>query len=183
MNEKEFRAVQYTGNAFCERLLENAVLLNCTQYVDISSGFDLSSAENKYDDLQIFKPDALTLIPSLTQNGFEKGSITFGNLLGVSPCLKKEEFAELISNISMLWSIGSCIVFDFYTSESFCENGCAYSYEETEKLLSRYGFLIYEHIDHNDIDDQYLYRYNIKHIRKPLKAPLGFNLCLAVKRR
>ena len=56
-----------------------------------------------------------------------------------------------------------------------------YIYEELELKFQEYDLLIYEHLNDEDINNQYFKEYNLKSNNKIL-APKGVNYCMIVKR-
>lgn len=87
------------------------------------------------------------------------GSKGFTNLMGKSYELGNEEFEKLVKSISDTSDKGSEIVFDYYENTS---------YAEVQKMMSRCGYLIYEHLDSKEMAE--------------LDAPAGFHFVLAVKK-
>lgn len=53
--------------------------------------------------------------------------------------------------------------------------------EELELKFQEYNLLIYEHLNADDINEQYFKEYNVKSESK-IVAPKGVNYCLLVKR-
>ena len=132
----------------------------------------------------------------LLQVGFRKEKSAFGSLLGISYYLSKKEFRTLIEGISMLWSEGSSLCFDYPLPEDGTESGknrelaaaagermkARYTYEELETLLSDGSFLIYEHLEAEEATDAFFREYNEKNMGHEIKAPKGVGYCLAVKK-
>ena len=56
-----------------------------------------------------------------------------------------------------------------------------YSYQEIEKMLSLYGFKIYEYLNDSDITNEFFYNYNTLNPNNKIIAPKGVYYCLAVK--
>lgn len=56
-----------------------------------------------------------------------------------------------------------------------------YSYSEIEKILSKNGFLIYEHLTPDEITGRFFSSYNKANPDKNIKALDGVNYCLAVR--
>ena len=63
-------------SAFCERMLDNAVMLGCVQYVIFASGYDTFSLRNKNQTLSVYELDLPEMIADkrkrLSLAGFEK---------------------------------------------------------------------------------------------------------------
>ena len=56
-----------------------------------------------------------------------------------------------------------------------------YSYDEMEALLSKEGFLIYEHMNAAEATEAFFREYNQKNAERSMTAPEGVGYCLAVK--
>lgn len=100
---------------------------------------------------------------------------TFFSLLGVSYYLTKEEISNLIDNLVAKVPSGSSIVFDYADEKLFEEKGIfnrvenmvkmasasgepmksCFSYYEIERMLEKYGLLIYEHLSPDKINKLY----------------------------
>ena len=119
----------------------------------------------------------------------------FCSLLGLSYYLDKKDFYKLIKKIANLICKGSTIVFDYpiieesekeiinrkLASGAKEEMKSKYSYRELEKKFQEFDLLIYEHLNDEDINEQYFKNYNLKAKNKIL-APKGVNYCLLVKK-
>ena len=57
-----------------------------------------------------------------------------------------------------------------------------YSYDEMEALLSKAGFLIYEHMNAAEATETFFREYNHKNVEHSMTAPEGVGYCLAVKK-
>lgn len=57
-----------------------------------------------------------------------------------------------------------------------------YSYQEIENILSENGFLIYEHLNDQEMTNNYFEKYNILNPNNRIIAPKGVAYCLAVKK-
>lgn len=120
----------------------------------------------------------------------------FCSLLGISYYLSKNDFFNFIKNISLIVSVNSTICFDYPTyddsEESLKNNMLAeesgekmlskYSYEEIEKILSDCGFLIYEHVNYDEITRQYFDKYNSLNPNNKITAKKGTSYVLALKK-
>ena len=107
-------------------------------------------------------------------------------------------FAEFLAAASALFPKGSSLLFD-YPACSGEESGSVhakqkmmakaagepmsrgYTYEELEKILAKHGFLIYEHLVPQDINQRFFKKYNQANPQNPLSAVADVNYCLAVK--
>ncbi len=129
-------------------------------------------------------------------SNYDIDKISFCSMLGISYYLSKEDFKEMIKNISNMVSYGSTLVFD-YPSNSDNEQTmkqeelakkageemkAEYSYNEIEELLSDNDFLIYEHLTPDEITQQYFIEYNNANTNQ-MKAFNNVNYCLAVKKK
>ena len=133
----------------------------------------------------------------LNQSGFDKNKSAFGSLLGISYYLKKDDFKKFFEKLSGIWVDGSTILFDYPIYEEGKEDEvirklakeanepmqAKYSYEEIESILDDYGFRIYEHLNYEEITEQFFKKYNEINYKNCIVAPKGVNYCLAVKKR
>jgi len=132
---------------------------------------------------------------SLTSSDINWNEKVFCSLLGISYYLTKVQFYKMISKISSFMCEGSTIVFDYPIIEDTEkekitrklakganeEMKSKYSYEELELKFQEYNLLIYEHLNAEDINNQYFKEYNLKSTNK-ITAPKGVNYCLIVKK-
>ena len=102
----------------------------------------------------------------LLSSGFNpklKSHITF---LGISYYLSKKEFASVINKISNIMCSGSSLVIDYpnerYESKNKIlalgagkEMQSKYSYKDIQKIASKNGLLIYEHLTYTDINKDF----------------------------
>jgi len=132
------------------------------------------------------------------QFNFSSTEISFCSLLGISYYLEFSDFEKVISMISQLTSYGTTIVFDYSEEKSASEQSIKqrmlakeagekmignYSYSTIEKMLERNGFLIYEHLDPEQITHQIFNNYNLSNPDHPITAFRNVNYCLAVKKK
>ena len=101
----------------------------------------------------------------------------------------------MVNKISKLICKGSTIVFDYPIIEDSEkeeitrklakganeEMKSKYSYDELELKFQEYDLLIYEHLNAEDINNEYFKEYNSKSKNKII-APKGVNYFLVVKR-
>lgn len=132
---------------------------------------------------------------SLIHAGFKSDKPAFGSLLGISFYLSKQEFEKLLDGISGLWCSGSSICFDFPLNTDDVYNiktralaagageemKSLYTYREMEAILSKHGFLIYEHLDDVGAEKRFCEKYNNSGVRS-ITPPDGVNYILAVKK-
>ncbi|MDD3392471.1 MAG: SAM-dependent methyltransferase [Bacilli bacterium] len=135
-------------------------------------------------------------IDDILKSSYDNEKISFSSLLGISYYLTKEKFENLIQNISENVFNGSSIVFDYPTFENEIESNktellaleagekmqAKYSYNEVEKILSKYGFLIYEHLNSQEMTKNYFEVYNMLNPKHKMKSPPGVSYCLAVRK-
>jgi len=128
-------------------------------------------------------PDNLHYVPmdftkdslhdELKKAGFDFNKRTFFSWLGVTYYLTKEQNKEMISSISSFAPKGSSLIFDYADEHLFQSNvkrvqnmlamaqaggepmKSCYSYTELEKMLEECGFLIYENLTTEDIQQQF----------------------------
>ena len=126
---------------------------------------------------------------SLVGAGFDVERPSFSSLLGISYYLTGDEFENLIAGIASIGCEGASICFDYPMSEEGGESArnrelaaaageamkARYSYGEMEALLSRAGFLIYEHLDAGEATEAFFKD-------SDMTAPAGVGYCLAVRK-
>jgi len=132
---------------------------------------------------------------------FDVNKRSFCSLLGISYYLEKDVFTSLISEISKITTEGSSIVFDYpdenYYSDIAGERAkkqammalaageemrSCYSYKELEKHLAEHGFLIYEHLNPEDITEQIFEEFNNANPENKITAFDNVNYLFAVKK-
>lgn len=132
---------------------------------------------------------------SLINSNIDFSTKVFCSLLGISYYLTKDKFYNMIQKISNLICKGSTIIFDYPILEDSEkekinrelakganeEMKSKYSYKELEMKFQEYDLLIYEHLNDEDINEQYFKEYNLESKNKII-APKGVNYCLLVKR-
>lgn len=165
----------------------------------------IADKKERVEGCGLVYPDNTLLLPCnlagddwtslICDNGFQKTAKSFGSLLGISYYLSKEDFKKLIFRISSIFTSGSAICFDYPVEaegeESVKNRQLAdaagepmqakYIYEEMEILLEENGFLIYEHLDENEMTKQYFADYNASMPEHTISASKGVHYLLAVK--
>lgn len=136
----------------------------------------------------------------LIQNkAFDKNKISFCSILGLVYYLSEQAFAKFLFSLSSILPIGSSIVFDYPDENSYTSKAgerakkqsmlagaanekmlASYSYENIEKILSENGFLIYEHLNSQEMTEQYFRTYNEANPLHQITAFDNVNYCLAV---
>ena len=133
----------------------------------------------------------------LTDSGFRRDQKSFGSLLGISYYLGKDEFRSLLEMLGGTMSEGSAICFDYQSREESPETAtnqalaqgageqmkAQYDAQEMEALLEECGFLVYEHLDHTKMTNQYFSDYNQRDPEHSMKAPAGVCYVLAVRKK
>ena len=133
----------------------------------------------------------------LTDSGFQRDQKSFGSLLGISYYLSKDEFRSLLEKLGGIMSEGSAICFDYQSREDSPETTtnqvlaqgageqmkAKYDTREMEALLEECGFLVYEHLDHTEMTNQYFSDYNQRDPEHSMKAPAGVCYVLAVRKK
>lgn len=113
------------------------------------------------------------LAEKLLASGFRKDVKTFFSWLGVSYYLTKEQIETMLKTIREIAAQGSSLVFDYATNDLFAspvkrvQNMLAlaaasgepmkstFDYTQLEQLLEKHHFLIYEHLDTEEIQQKY----------------------------
>ncbi|MGN1317706.1 MAG: class I SAM-dependent methyltransferase, partial [Lachnospirales bacterium] len=138
------------------------------------------------------------LYKKITENeNFNKNKITFCNISGLVYYMTELEFENIINNLSSVLKKGSAIFFDYPNKEKSEKNEknkklaeganekmkfCLY-YSELEKLLEKYDFLIYEHLNSDEITKQYFNEYNKENPNAKICEHKNVSYCLCVKGR
>ena len=134
-------------------------------------------------------------INDLTINNYNLNEKTFCSMLGISYYLDKETFKNTIKQLSNIIPKGSTILFDypntFETKKEKLNQQLAkganeemksvYSYKDIENIAEDSNMLIYEHLNHNDIDNTYFYDYNTLNPNDKIIAPIGISYVMLVK--
>ncbi len=132
----------------------------------------------------------------LIESGFLPGGKAFVSMLGISYYLGKDAFDRLLMTLSGILCEGSAVCFDYPTTEDSHEARtnralaagagermqARYGDREMEAMLAERGFLMYEHLDHDDMTGQYFAGYNESCPAHRMEAPKGVCYALAVKK-
>lgn len=212
-------------SVFCEEKLKEEISNGCKQYIVFAVGYDTFSLRNKDRLLEIFELDQPQLLEDKKEHirqaklrqtvknipcdfaettwkdklfdaGYVKSQKAFGSLLGISYYLKKEDFEQLILNISDIMEEGSAICFDYPSTDESLETRktqmlalgageamkASYSYEEMKELLLKSGFDIKEHLDSEKMTERYFKDYNWANPNDQMNAPVGVDYVYAVKK-
>ena len=133
---------------------------------------------------------------ALIQSGFDVKKPSFGNLLGISYYLSKDDFVNLIRSISSISCKESSLCFDYPLSEGGVESQhtreladaageamkAKYTYDEIETLLLEAGFLIYQHMNASQATESFFKEHNRSNPEHSMTAPEGVGYCLCVKK-
>ena len=131
----------------------------------------------------------------LLKSGFKCSEKAFGSLLGISYYLGRDEFKRLIDGLGGIMCEGSAVCFDYPSMDDGRETKtnrvlaqgageemkAQYTEYEMETLLSESGFLVYEHLNHEEMTDQYFADYNRSCPDLRMEAPKGVCYVHAVK--
>lgn len=210
-------------STYTENMLRNDIKLGCKQYVILASGYDTYAYRNN-NDLKIFELDKEEIIKDkinrldksninhnnvsyvgvdfsknnwikeLLNTDFNKSKKTFCSMLGISYYLTKEEFSNLLKELSSVLQEGSTIVFDYpnnikneqaiinfkLAKEANEPMKSLYDEFELVNILETNGFLMYEDLNNDDINKNYFYNYNIMNPNNKIYAPINVKYCLAV---
>ena len=212
-------------SAFCEDKLKEENANGCKQYIVFAAGYDTFSLRNIDRSFQVFELDQTHLLEDKKEHirqanliqtatnipcdlagtlwkdqlfdaGYSKSQKAFGSLLGISYYLKKEDFEQLILNISDIMEEGSAICFDYPSTNECLETRktkmlaagageamkALYSYEEMKELLLECGFDIKEHLDFEKMTDRYFKDYNQANPSDLMYAPVGVEYVYAVRK-
>lgn len=211
-------------SAFCEEKLKEENANGCKQYIVFAAGYDTFSLRNQDRSISVFELDQphlledkkehirqaklrqmATSIPcdlagmlwkdQLFDAGYVKSQKVFASLLGISYYLKKEDFEQLVLNISDIMEEGSAICFDYPSTDESMETRktkmlaagageamkALYTHEEMKELVLKYGFAIKEHLDSEKMTDRYFKDYNLENQNDLMNAPVGVGYVYAVK--
>ncbi|MBQ6845897.1 MAG: hypothetical protein IJO61_02080 [Oscillospiraceae bacterium] len=155
---------------FSETALKNAIQIGARQYVtvDAKRAFpEPAVCEGLLKSKIILSEEGR--VSKLEIPRFAK-VISFFDFMDKSYTMPKEKFRGFLSAVSRLFVEGSTMVFARPGNESF---------HELEKLMSSFGFLIYEHIGEEEINSRFLSKYNSADINFSLH---NINFYLAVKK-
>ena len=212
-------------SAFCEEKLKEENVNECKQYIVFAAGYDTFSLRNQDRLLRVFELDQPHLLEDKKEHirqaklrqmatnipcdlagtlwkdqlfnvGYSKSQKAFGSLLGISYYLKKEDFEQLILNISDIMEEGSAICFDYPSTNESLETRktkmlaagageamkASYTYEEMKELLLKCGFDIKEHLDFEKMTDRYFKDYNQANPSNLMYAPVGVEYVYAVRK-
>lgn len=175
-------------SAYNKELLEKEIDKGLSQYIIFASGYDTYGIGNK--SIKVYEIDYKSLLEDkekriekakltstsrhikadlrddwtkeLERQGFNKGEVSFGSLLGISYYLTKNEFDSLLRKISSIMTKGSRIVFDYPSideseetkiskklAEGALENMKAtYSYKEITDILLKKDYIIDNCLDY-----------------------------------
>lgn len=159
----------------------------------------LNKAGIKHDNVNYIECDLTNenFIDSIINSNYDLNKKTFCSLLGISYYLSKSDFDKMINKISKILCEGSSIVFDYPTmdetekekinkelaSKANEEMKSNYSYETIEKIAEANNCLIYEHLNYEDINNNYFNKYNLLNPNNKTLAPKGVNYCLMIKNK
>lgn len=134
-------------------------------------------------------------VKDLLNSNYNSTLKTYCSMLGISYYLDKDTFKTTIKELSDIIPKGSAILFDYpnvYETEKEKLNQQLakganeemqqkYSYKDIEDIAQNSNMLIYEHLNHNDVDNTYFYDYNATNPNDRIIAPTGVSYVLLVK--
>ncbi len=134
-------------------------------------------------------------VKELMIKGFDPSERSFCSMLGITYYMNKSAWAELLGEAAVLMTKGSAICFDYpadrgsrvtAVNQELAKGAgetmrAVYSYREMEELLDAAGFLIYEHLDAEEMTQQYFSEYSLFSRDHPMQAPEGVNYIVAAK--
>ena len=182
-------------SAFCERAIDNAVRLGCRQIVIYACGYDTFSLRTHNQALTVYELDRPEMIADrwkrIARTDLEPACHVedIGCDLSRSAWKERDEFEKLIAGIASICCEGASICLDYPMNEEGGESArnrelaaaageamkARYSYGEMEALLSRAGFLIYDHMDADEATEAFFKD-------SDMTAPAGVGYCLAVRK-
>lgn len=123
----------------------------------------------------------------LVSSGYCRNLKSFASLLGISYYLSAREFEELLINIHAVMAEGSVLCFDYPSTVESNETKrnqelafgageqmkARYSYPEMQSLLHKCGFEIVEHLEDQEMTQQYFAEYNQCNPMHQIQAPVG----------
>lgn len=132
----------------------------------------------------------------LTDSGYRRDQKSFSSLLGISYYLSKDEFRSLLAAWGGMTCEGSAICLDYQSREDTPETAtnralaqgagermkAQYDEREITAMLAECGFLVYEHLDHRGMTDQYFADYNRQNPAHRMEAPKGVCYVLAIRK-
>ena len=132
-----------------------------------------------------------------THPDYSEKTKTFVSMLGLTYYLEAETLEKTFRAIGDMTPDGSAVAFDYLDvggSEDMRRQGMlaraagepmrqGYDYDTLEAMLDRCGFLIYDHLTPEALDERYFRRYNCANPGGEIHAMEGVNCCLAVRRR
>lgn len=134
-------------------------------------------------------------VDDLLNSSYDSTEKTFCSMLGISYYLDKDIFKNTIKELSNIIPKGSAILFDYPNiNESKKEKinqqlaagtneemKSKYSYKDILDIAQNSNMLIYEHLNHNDIDNTYFYNYNTINPNDRIVAPIGVSYVILIK--
>ena len=193
---------------FTERALNTASIFGVSQYVMIGSGYNTFAYRQGYwsSAMEIFElskkdftDDKIARLISagiripenvhyvdydgsdfseiLTQNAaFSRNKATYYCVRGKNDCLNPEKFSAVMASLEKIASPGSGVTFCYDNTFGI------YDFRRVQRLMEKYGFLIYEHVGAFEMDAVFFSRYNGANPLNEIHAPENIGYCLAVKK-
>ena len=169
--------IPVANKIFTENALKAAMRIGTRQIIAINQGYSLPDCgENKVKMFNINKVSCQSATDMLSLCDFDRTKTVFVILDSMPLFTQKEDFARLLHNLGEIIPSGSSMVFSYGDKNFYSENAgqgplfvkeitqtscnSGYSYEEIEQLLSQRGFLIYEYMASEDMQQQYFTNHN-----------------------
>jgi len=207
-----------------EEYLEESRNIGVKQYLILASGYDTSGYKAQ-GEIRIFEVDQEDMIEDklrrvqlagllknnityigcdlrndwmgkLKSSGYQSSDITYVTCLGISYYLNKEDFANLLMDISHHVSGGSRIFFD-YPNHDVSKNErinqdmakalneemkSTYSIDDIQTIARKANLIIEENLNHKAVDDCYFTSYNQHNPNNEIHCPIGVSYCLLTKK-
>lgn len=210
MVEKKYAPAILGRNCYCENKLIEFAQNWGQQYIVFDAAYDTFGHRNFISKLKVYEIDQKEMIEekkrrlldgrvrkeksklvpydsqnknwkeAILQTDYDQEKKTFCNLMGISYRISKDNFADLITQISNIVCERSQIVFDF-SMDTRQENW--YTYEEIYYLLEEKGFELIECLDNVTINEKYFKIFNSINSQHMMFPPNNCNYCLAIKRK
>lgn len=142
---------------------------------------EIATPENvNYIYADVFRPGwekLLTNHPSFAGN-----FISFVSLGNIPRQADRQRFTHMLELLAGILPSGSSMVFSYNESDYGGSVGDTFPGCEMEILLGSRGFLVYELLTPQQVEQTFFTQFNYANIRTPLKPPDGVNYVLAVKK-
>lgn len=145
------RFADITVLIYRQKMLKRAAESGARQYIIFDSFYDRLCSLPKIENVRYFRlsePITKKWSKKLEEIGYDKNTVSFVSLIGISYDMAKLSFSSLILTLSDILKEGSCAVLDFSIAK---QNDCvSYSFEELVTILNAAGFTVCEYISPKD---------------------------------